>query len=499
MNKIIDDNKGINVLSLFDGISVGRIALEIAKIKVNNYYSSEIKEEALKVTADNYPQDIINRLGDITKLDTNNLPKIDLLIGGSPCFVVGTKVITSTGYKNIEDIKVGDEVLTHTNNFRKVLKIGGQLSDTFIIEAQGIKTTETTEEHPYYVRSKTKVWNNSKRTYDWEFSEPKWVKAKDLKKYDLLGIPINNKAENPLNLTEEECYILGRYIADGHTNSHKKTEKGREHNRVYKLILSVGINKINIIKSKIKENNYTYNLHTTSCSRFTFSNKRLVEIAEKYCGCGASNKVIPQIFINLPKQLLSKVLEGYMDGDGCYTNNCFKGSSISQELIMSLSLVVGKVYGTNCLFSHFKRPPTCVIEGRTVNQQDSYTCAFRKTETKQGKSYTINNIIWLPFRKSYEGNKQVQVYNLEVDIDNSYTANNAIVHNCTDLSSANKHRLGLEGKKSGLFYEYLRILKEVNPTYFLLENVRMKKDQQDIITELLARYLYPEDEWERIY
>lgn len=85
MDKIINDGKGINVLSLFDGMSVGRIALEIAKIKVNNYYSSEIKEEALKVTTDNYPQDIINRLGDITKLDTSNLPKIDLLIGGFPC------------------------------------------------------------------------------------------------------------------------------------------------------------------------------------------------------------------------------------------------------------------------------------------------------------------------------------------------------------------------------------------------------------------------------
>lgn len=77
--------KGINVLSLFDGMSCGRIALEKAGIKVNNYFSSEIKELALKVANRNYPQDISNRLGNILTISGKDLPHIDLLIGGSPC------------------------------------------------------------------------------------------------------------------------------------------------------------------------------------------------------------------------------------------------------------------------------------------------------------------------------------------------------------------------------------------------------------------------------
>lgn len=77
--------KGINVLSLFDGMSCGRIALERTGIEVDNYYSSEIDKYALKIADKNYPQDIKNRLGDVTKIDTNKLPIIDLLIGGSPC------------------------------------------------------------------------------------------------------------------------------------------------------------------------------------------------------------------------------------------------------------------------------------------------------------------------------------------------------------------------------------------------------------------------------
>lgn len=81
----MEENKGYNVLSLFDGMSCGRIALERAEIKVANYFSSEIKDYAIKVANENYPQDAENRLGDITKIDGTKLPKIDLLIGGSPC------------------------------------------------------------------------------------------------------------------------------------------------------------------------------------------------------------------------------------------------------------------------------------------------------------------------------------------------------------------------------------------------------------------------------
>ena len=71
------------ILSLFDGISCGRIALERAKIKVDKYFSSEIDADAIKASNNNY-SDII-QLGDCHKIEINQLPKIDLLIGGSPC------------------------------------------------------------------------------------------------------------------------------------------------------------------------------------------------------------------------------------------------------------------------------------------------------------------------------------------------------------------------------------------------------------------------------
>lgn len=74
---------GINVLSLFDGMSCGRVALERAGIEVDNYYASETDKYAIQVSQKNYP-DIV-RLGNVEDWMFWDLPKIDLLLGGSPC------------------------------------------------------------------------------------------------------------------------------------------------------------------------------------------------------------------------------------------------------------------------------------------------------------------------------------------------------------------------------------------------------------------------------
>ena len=73
----------MNVLSLFDGLSGGRIALERAGVKVDNYYSSEIDKYAIQISNKNYPS--TKHIGSVTEVKASDLPKIDLLIGGSPC------------------------------------------------------------------------------------------------------------------------------------------------------------------------------------------------------------------------------------------------------------------------------------------------------------------------------------------------------------------------------------------------------------------------------
>lgn len=90
----------MNVLSCFDGMSCGQIALNKIGAKIDNYYASEIKPFAIKVTQENFPDTI--QLGDITKVDGLVLSKIDLIIAGSPCKDLSSANKTKDGLDGVK-------------------------------------------------------------------------------------------------------------------------------------------------------------------------------------------------------------------------------------------------------------------------------------------------------------------------------------------------------------------------------------------------------------
>lgn len=73
----------MRVLSLFDGMSCGQLALERAGIHYDTYYASEIDKHAIRVTQANFPDTI--QLGNVTQWKSWNIPQVDLLLAGSPC------------------------------------------------------------------------------------------------------------------------------------------------------------------------------------------------------------------------------------------------------------------------------------------------------------------------------------------------------------------------------------------------------------------------------
>jgi site-specific DNA-cytosine methylase len=96
----------LNVLSLFDGISCGQVALERTGIKVDNYFASEINPQAIKVTQNNYPD--TKQIGDVTEISEyflDSLPQIDLYIGGSPCQDLSVYKLGTDGAKGLEGKK----------------------------------------------------------------------------------------------------------------------------------------------------------------------------------------------------------------------------------------------------------------------------------------------------------------------------------------------------------------------------------------------------------
>lgn len=497
---------GINVLSLFDGMSCGRIALERAGIKVNKYFASEIDKFAIQVTQKNYPDTI--QIGSVTEVDVSQLEPIDLLIGGSPCFGAGTKVLTIDGYKDIEALKVGDEVLTHNNRYRKVLAIGSKVAVTYNLKIHGAVDTIVTANHPYYARKKESVWLNDLRTRRVILGENEWISADKLTgKYRVAHINCDIE-ENPLGITKDEAFIIGRYIADGHTRKDYRTSEGRPNHRHWQLILSIGEQKVNDFNSPLKHSLYK---HGDSTYRVVFSNKRLVEIVEKHCGCGAENKFFSEMLIKLPKDILMEVFNGYISGDGCISNGVVQCSSVSRMLAITLQRVVHKLFGLSLTVFQHRCAGKRMLMGREITQKDCYIMRFNPHQ--EDKNYTTKDgfYLWVNAKKLTHIGKDI-VYNIEVEEDNSYTANGIVVHNCQSFSFAGK-RNGmtttcneeiytlekyLELKNDGfkfegesyLFWEYMRILTDIrkyNPNVlFLLENVEMGAKWERVLSEAIG-------------
>ena len=404
-------------------------------------------------------------LGDISKVE--KLPYADIVTYSFPCFVPGTMVLTDDGYKNIEDIQEGDMVLTHTNQYQKVIKPMKNYCNSFVykIDAMCSDPIYTTEEHPFYIRERYWKYSKDCRYEDGAskgkekkqrlFTEPKWVKAKDLTRDCYVGIAINQKSEIPKwdgmmfhwsdgrkdrysNKLKKYMdnpdfwWVIGRYLGDGWLVDGYGSKP------------SYGI-KICCAKEEAYEitdvldrlyMNYTVTSEKT-VNKIQISMKELYEFCLQF-GRGAENKHLTSTVLNLPVNLLSAFLNGYISADGCFTKNKFKMTSISRELLYGIGQCIAKVY--HMPFSMYKteRPKTCVIEGRTVNQKDSYDLTFKTYKAKQDKAFYKDGYIWCPINhistKDYNG----YVYNMEVENDNSYVVQNIIVHNCTDLSVAGK-------------------------------------------------------------
>jgi len=123
----------MNVLSLCDGMSCGQIALKELGIKVDKYYAAEIDKNAIKVTQDNFPDTI--QIGDVTKINEDflkTLPKIDLVMFGSPCRSLSKAVAGRERYdKGLNGVSW---LFYPCNNILQWIKKNNNLNVKFLVE-----------------------------------------------------------------------------------------------------------------------------------------------------------------------------------------------------------------------------------------------------------------------------------------------------------------------------------------------------------------------------
>lgn len=167
--------KPIRVLSLFDGISCGQIALERAGIPVEVYYASEIDKYAIQITQKNYPDTI--QLGDVEKIDFTQFEgKIDLLIGGSPC----TNLSIAGNRKGLD----GDESRLFWEYVRAIKECKPKYFLLENVESMSDKDKEIISQelgcYPCMINSSRVSAQNRKRYY--------WFNWGDMQ-YNLFGFP----------------------------------------------------------------------------------------------------------------------------------------------------------------------------------------------------------------------------------------------------------------------------------------------------------------------
>jgi len=129
----------------------------------------------------------ITPVSDIRELQEENVPDHDVLCGGFPCFVAGTRVLTDSGYKNIENVSLRDKLLTHTGTYQKILNRQMKMYSGAIYTinaATDMNPIQCTEEHPFYTVQYDIATSRLK-------THKEWTPARELTKHHLLLFPVH--------------------------------------------------------------------------------------------------------------------------------------------------------------------------------------------------------------------------------------------------------------------------------------------------------------------
>lgn len=475
MSELYRITKPVRLIELFAGI--GSQAMALRDLGVNFTHHRVVEFDKYPIASYNAVHGTNFNTTDITQvtwadLGIEDTDKYEYIVTYSfPCFTGDTLVLTENGYKEIKDVTDKDRVLTHTNNYRDVQ--GARKTGTKrIVSVKGMCVDEIrcTDNHMFYARKRVRhcLSKDGKRYRTREFLEPAWVQCKDLVPGEsYIGIPINKNSDQlPKEFTDEILWLAGFYLGDGWLR-----EGG--------VVICGNDKKIEKVTDVAEKLGYTFSVQQCrTTKKVHIMNMRLREFCKQF-GSGAERKRIPGFMFNLHADQLKAFLAGYEESDGCQVGKVHKIATVSRELAYGVSNMIMKVFKQPCKVYKVKTPDTTVIEGRTVNQKDWYQLVWKDEKCKQDKAFYEDGYVWFPVQKVDDTGLEEDVYDLTIDRDHSFTANNVAVHNCQDLSVAGK-QAGMKkgsGTRSGLLWEVERILTELAvmsgqlPQVLLMENV----------------------------
>ena len=474
----MDENGKLTLGSLFSGSGAFELGGMLAGIRP--VFASEVEPFPIRVTTKRLP--FVKHYGDVNSIRGDEVEPVDIITFGSPCFPAGTLVLTDKGYTEIERIEVGMRVLTHKGRWRKVTAAGSRQAETIVLKGNHYGL-ECTKNHPIYCSSESKIENKIRIE-----EEKSWIPAADMKGR-LWGVPrkiektqmisphySGSRKQKPMPLMDGDFfYFVGRWLGDGWVRDGQRPGRpeGQCSGQIY---LCDSYDKEDELRSIVEKVTSSYSVERCRTAiKFRFCGQVLCNWLTDNFGKYAGGKYIMPWVYTLPEEYRQAILDGLFDSDGYRPKeNEWRVTTISKKLAEGLR-ILGEVQGYSTTVFRTVPCEYRMIEGRKVTQKPCYMVAFSRNASRPHLTDAAH--AWYRVRSAEPTGEVKTVYNLTVEDDNSYVADGIVVHNCQNLSIAGK-RAGLDGKQSSLFFQAIRIIKEMRcatdgryPRFIVWENV----------------------------
>lgn len=376
------------------------------------------------------------------------------------CFIPGTQILLEDGTtKNIEDVVVGDLVITHNNRAKKVVRtfITPHDGDLLKIDVRNGQSIFTTENHPFFklnVQAESGREAAPKRLLREKSSikNKEFVPASELKKSDLLlGPVLETQLGGELNC--DSAKLLGLFAAEG--------SYSKKYNKYQGVRFTLNINEKDTLAEQIKcllnktFKNCSVSIHDDGANKNTCTvyatGHGVADFFRHHVGEYSEYKTLSRDLVYGSKEIKEKFILGWLEGDGHVSKDAGQviGITVSKNLASQIKIMLNSLEIGSSLRLHKSdgQPKTINPDYESFISKDNYrieisaTCAenlIKDSEklkfVKRGEPrhenrffdkhalYSINEITKI----QYSGN----VYNFEVEDDNSYIANGLVVHNC---------------------------------------------------------------------
>lgn len=370
------------------------------------------------------------------------------------CLNAKTPISIKNGYKFIEDIQVGDIVKTHTGNYKKVKGLFSKYfkEGIYNIKVQSFgKAFKVTYEHPFYCINKEQVCEYGIPKFtnlDEKELKPDWIKTQDLKVGDYLAYTFNNDIEDDPETSVEFARLLGYYLSEGQYCFDKRNNNSGICFHLHRDELNYIEEISNIVKN-------LYNYHTKCLEypdiskglRVYIHNKEIAEKLAEYGGKGAKTKKLSDKVLTWDPKLQLELLGAFINGDGCLYNNTIYFEIANYELSMQLCEIAARngITWTIQEIKHKANEKSVCKSGTEsicwqVRFPKKYNYKFQDVTDKCGtiedknypdRKFFWKNYIFSPISKiEFDDEWKGMIYNFEVEEDESYIANNIVVHNC---------------------------------------------------------------------